>query len=109
MQKAKVFRNNVLAGFITKFSENSYSFIYDEKYLQMKSAKPISINFPLQKEEFASKHLFSFFYNLLAEGTLKDIQCKKLRIDRNDDFSRLLLTTSENTIGSITIQKEDEK
>ena len=53
--------------------------------------------------------LFPFFYNLLAEGKLKDIQCKELRIDKDDDFSRLILTTKENTIGSITIQKDETK
>ena len=65
------------------------------------------MTFPLQKKEFTSKYLFPFFYNLLAEGKLKDIHCKELRIDISDDFSRLLLTTKENTIGSITIEKDE--
>ncbi|RXK12058.1 phosphatidylinositol kinase [Halarcobacter mediterraneus] len=107
MQRAKVFRNNILAGLLTKFSEKEYSFIYIKEYLQSQKAKPISLTFPLQEEEFKSKHLFPFFYNLLSEGKLKDIQCKELRIDKSDDFSRLLLTTKENTIGSITIEKEE--
>ena len=42
-----------------------------------------------------------------AEGKQKDIQCKELRIDKDDDFSRLILTTKENTIGSITIEKDE--
>lgn len=109
MQRGKVFRNNIFVGYITKFSENEYIFAYENEYLKMLNAKPISLTFPLQEEEFKSKYLFPFFYNLLAEGKLKDIQCKELRIDKNDDFSRLLLTTKENTIGSITIQKEDIK
>ena len=46
---------------------------------------------------------------MLAEGKLKDIQYKELRIDKDDDFSRLILTTKENTIGSITIQKMRQK
>ena len=57
--------------------------------------------------QYYSSNLFPFFYNLLAEGKLKDIQCKELRIDISDDFSRLLLTTKENTIGSITIEKDE--
>ena len=107
MQRAKVFRNNILTGYITKFNEKEYSFIYIKDYLQRGNAKAISLTFPLQEEEFKSEHLFPFFYNLLAEGKLKNIQCKELRIDKNDDFSRLLLTTKENTIGSITIEKEE--
>lgn len=107
MQKAKVYRNNILAGYLIKYSDSEYSFIYDSEYLKMPNIKPISLTLPLQKEEFKSKYLFPFFYNLLAEGKLKDIQCRELRIDKNDDFSRLILTTKENTIGSITIQKEE--
>lgn len=107
MQRGKVFRNSILVGLLTKFSENRYSFIYTEDYLQRDNAKPISLTLPLQQEEFKSEHLFPFFYNLLSEGKLKDIQCKELRIDKSDDFSRLLLTTKENTIGSITIEKEE--
>ncbi len=106
MQKAKVFRNNNFVGFLTKFREDKYSFIYDKEYLKKDDAKAISLNLPLRQEEFSSKYLFPFFYNLLAEGKLKDIQCRELRIDKDDDFSRLLLTARENTIGSITIQKE---
>lgn len=107
MQKGKVFRNNILAGLLTKFSENEYSFTYAKEYLEKENTKAISLTFPLQKEKFISNHLFPFFYNLLAEGKLKEIQCRELRIDKNDDFSRLLLTTKENTIGSITIEKEE--
>ena len=107
MQKGKVFRNNIFVGLLTKFSENEYSFIYVKAYLNKENVKPISLTLPLQEEKFKSNHLFPFFYNLLAEGKLKDIQCRELRIDKNDDFSRLLLTTKENTIGSITIEKEE--
>lgn len=107
MQIAKVFRNNVLAGFLTKYNYSEYSFIYDKEYLKMSNIKAISLTLPLQEEEFKSKHLFAFFYNLLAEGKLKDIQCRELRIDKDDDFSRLILTAKENTIGSITIEKEE--
>ncbi|TLT05262.1 hypothetical protein FE248_00800 [Aliarcobacter cibarius] len=75
--------------------------------MKLPNKKPISLTLPLQKEEFKSPYLFPFFYNLLAERKLKDIQCKELRIDKDDDFSRLILTTKENTIGSITIEKDE--
>ena len=107
MQRAKVFRNNIFAGLLTKLNEKEYVFVYDKEYLKLPNKKPISLTLPLQEEEFKSNHLFPFFYNLLAEGKLKDIQCKELRIDKDDDFSRLILTTKENTIGSITIEKDE--
>lgn len=107
MQRAKVFRNNIFAGLLIKLNEKEYVFVYDKEYLKLPNKKPISLTLPLQEEEFKSAYLFPFFYNLLAEGKLKDIQCKELRIDKDDDFSRLILTTKENTIGSITIEKDE--
>ena len=107
MQRAKVFRNNIFAGLLTRLNEKEYVFVYNKEYLKLPNKKPISLTLPLQEEEFKSPYLFPFFYNLLAEGKLKDIQCKELRIDKDDDFSRLILTTKENTIGSITIEKDE--
>ena len=40
MQRGKVFRNNIFAGLLTKFDENSYSFVYVEEYLNKENAKP---------------------------------------------------------------------
>ena len=49
--------------------------------------------------------MFAFFFNMLAEGSMKDLQCKQLKIDKDDNFSRLLKTTNMNTIGSITLEE----
>ena len=74
MQRAKVFRNSIFAGLLTKINESEYSFVYDKEYLKLPNIKPISLTLPLQEKEFKSNHLFPFFYNLLAEGKLKDLQ-----------------------------------
>ena len=52
MQRAKVFRNNIFVGLLTKFSEKEYIFVYDKEYLRIPNIKPISLTFPLQTEEF---------------------------------------------------------
>lgn len=108
MQSGKVFRNDIFVGIISRDDNGMYSFVYDENYLQKEGAKAISLNLPLQSEPFVSLYLFSFFANMLAEGEIKEMQCKSLRIDKEDDFSRLLKTTHENTIGSITIEEVNE-
>jgi serine/threonine-protein kinase HipA len=105
MQKGKVYRNNIFVGIISNDEQNAYIFQYDKEYLESNNPKAISINLKLQKEPFISEYLFSFFANMLAEGDIKDLQCRQLRIDKNDDFSRLLKTTKNNTIGSITIEE----
>lgn len=105
MQEGNVLRNKKQIGVIGRNDEGSYFFQYDEHYLADKESKPISVRLPLQKEAFRSKYLFSFFSQLLAEGSLKELQCKEHKIDVDDDFSRLLKTAKDDTIGSITIEE----
>lgn len=105
MQKGKVYRNKTFAGLLIKISSEEYIFQYDKDYLEKDNAKAISLNFPLQEKEFKSNYMFAFFFNMLAEGSMKDLQCKQLRIDKDDNFSRLLKTTNMNTIGSITLEE----
>lgn len=102
MQKANVYRNNVLAGYLTK-DKGIYTFQYDESYLSRQDAKNIAIAFPLQKEPFVSEHLFAFFFNMMAEGEIARMQCQQLKIDEEDYFTRLIKTACWDTIGSITI------
>lgn len=105
MQKANVYKNGLLVGVLSKNDNEKYIFLYDSKYLSLTNKKQISINLPLQNEPFASKNLFAFFSNMLAEGITKDIQINRLRLDKNDEFSRLIKTTDADTIGSISIKE----
>jgi serine/threonine-protein kinase HipA len=105
MQMGVVYKNEVPIGKIVKNNKGIYIFRYNKEYLNTHNPKAISINLPLQNKKFVSNHLFSFFNNMLAEGSIKDIQIHQLRIDKKDDFSRLLKTTKYNTIGSITIEE----
>lgn len=49
--------------------------------------------------------LFPFFFGLLAEGENKALECRLLRIDEDDHFSRLLRTCTTDTIGGITVRE----
>ena len=103
MLRAYVYDGEVLAGELG-FDGEIYSFIYDENFF--KNNQAISLTLPKQKEPFNSIHLHPFFANLLAEGNLKQLQCKKLKIDENDEFTRLLKTATDDTIGTITISEK---
>jgi len=105
MQRGKVYRNNVLVGEISRDENGNYFFKYSSEYLAMDGAVGISVNLPLQSETFVSDRLFSFFFNMLAEGNIKEIQCRDLKIDPDDNFSRLLKTAHSNTVGSITVRE----
>jgi serine/threonine-protein kinase HipA len=105
MQEAKVYRNNQEIGLLQKDDAALYYFQYNTNYLLQEDALSISVHFPLRKEPFHAAVLFPFFFNLLAEGAIKEMQCQELKIDPDDHFTRLLKTTESNTIGSITLKE----
>lgn len=108
MAKAGVYNNGVLAGYLEKLKPDEYHFTYTESYLSDPSLPAISLTLSKTKREHRSPVLFSFFTGLLAEGINKDIQCRLLRIDEEDDFTRLLKTAREDTIGAITVKEINE-
>jgi HipA-like protein len=103
-KKAAVYFNGLLSGYLSKIN-NSYSFQYDEYYLSDTAAPAISLSFPKRIEPFISNILFPFFYGLLAEGDNKELQCRLMKIDESDNFTRLLKTAEFDTIGAITIKE----
>lgn len=107
--KGLVYNNGDLAGEIEKHKAGHYSFRYADAYFNDRSKPPISLSLPKSKQEFQSEQLFSFFYGLLSEGVNKDIQCRLLKIDENDHFTRLLATAGEDPIGAITVKPEDDE
>lgn len=107
MQAGDIYRNKVLIGEISKGDDGIYSFHYLPEYLEAYDARPISVAFPLSERPFTSTILFAFFFNMLAEGDVKEMQCRTLRIDEDDHFTRLLKTAGEDAIGSITVREKN--
>lgn len=108
MAKAEIYNNGVLAGYLEKRGPEDYLFIYENNYWSDASLPSISLTLPKTQQTWRSSALFSFFAGLLAEGVNKDIQCRLLKIDERDDFTRLLKTAGEDTIGAITVKEMQE-
>ena len=104
-KRGLVYYNNILAGEIIR-SGSEYIFKYFREYLNNDELPSLSVSLPKSEEEYRSEHLFPFFYGLLAEGELKYFQCRKLKIDENDHFTRLIKTAGLNTIGAVTVKEE---
>lgn len=102
--KGAVFQNGELAGYLERTQDGNCVFSYHSDYFADLSKPSISLTLPKTKQVYTSPHLFAFFQGLLAEGVNKDIQCRTLKIDEQDDFTRLLRTAGDDTIGAITIQ-----
>lgn len=102
--KAHVYYNDTLAGTLEKLP-GGYRFEYRPEYVSASDLPSISLTLPKTMGAYESKNLFPFFYGLLAEGVNKATQCRELKIDENDHFTRLLKTIREDSIGAITVKE----
>ena len=105
MPRANVFCRGVFAGTLSKEIGGGYRFEYAPEYRDDPSSPAISLTLPKRAAPFESAILFPFFFGLLAEGDDKAIQCRVLRIDESDHFTRLLRTCEAETIGGVTVKE----
>jgi len=108
MRKAKVLFRNEEAGFLIQNDDGSFIFCYHNNWISDSSKPAISLNFPKEEKEFHSEFLFPFFYNMLPEGTNKEVVCRPNRIDKRDDFGLLMTTAQYDNIGAVRIVKTDD-
>jgi len=103
-QKADVYCNANLAGRLSK-TTGGYTFTYDKKYYIDNDKPAIALSFPKNQKQYNSEILFPFFFGLLSEGVNKELQCRTLKIDEKDYFTRLIKTAGVDTIGAITVKE----
>ena len=102
--KLEVLCNDRVAGILEK-NDSLYKFSYNDAYINDISAKSLSLTLPKSQKQFTSNILFPFFYGLLTEGVSCTIQCRKLKLDENDYFSRLAKTVRFDSIGCVTVRE----
>lgn len=105
--RGAVYNNGELAGYLERDVTGKYIFRYQDDYFKSKETSSISLTLPKTQQTYQSDTMFAFFHGLLSEGINKDIQCRLLKIDERDDFTRLLQTAGDDTIGAITIKQID--
>ncbi|MCC5930648.1 MAG: HipA N-terminal domain-containing protein [Cyclobacteriaceae bacterium] len=103
----EIYRNGVLAGRLTEENRKHYVFRYDDNYFNDSNKPPISLTLPKNQQEYSSKFLFPFFFNMLSEGVNRKLQSTQLRIDEEDHFGLLAATAQHDTIGAVTVRAMD--
>ncbi len=98
-----VFVNDEAAGNIS-YQDGQYIFKYSDDYFNNAQKKAISVTLPKTQQEYQSKTLFPFFFNMLSEGVNRKLQCRQLQIDENDYFGLLLATGGTETIGAVSVK-----
>ncbi len=105
MREAKVLFKDEVAGILTQHDNGSFTFCYLDDWLNDKDKPSISLTLPKGEQPFHSEFLFPFFYNMLPEGSNKQVVCKLNRIDKEDYFGLLMTTAKNDSIGSVRIIK----
>ena len=105
MRKAIILYKNEEAGMLTQHDNGSFTFKYNDSWISDYNKPAISLTFPKSQQEYHSKFLFPFFYNMLPEGSNKQVVCKLNRLDANDYFGLLLTTAKNDNIGAIKVIK----
>ena len=95
-----VYVHDMEAGILQETDAREYVFTYGKDY----HGEPVCLAMPVRKEPYRSNHLFPYFYNMLSEGSNRQVQSMLHHIDENDDFGIMLATAGHDTIGAVTIK-----
>jgi serine/threonine-protein kinase HipA len=105
MRRANILYKGDYTGVLTQHDDGSFSFRYNDVWMKDDSKPAISLTLPKSQLEYQSKYLFPFFYNMIPEGSNKELVCKMMRIDSTDYFGLLLTTAKNDTIGAVRVIK----
>lgn len=88
-KKLHVYMHAYKAGLLVQDMTGQLSFTYDESYLQLPTAIPLSISLPIQESKFENSQCRGFFSGLLPESEVREVVAKNLGISAKNDFSML--------------------
>ncbi len=108
MRKAKILYKDKEAGVLTQYDDGSFTFCYNDNWLADSNKPDISLTMPKTGREFHSEFLFPFFFNMLPEGSNKQVVCKLNKIDQTDYFGLLMTTAKYDSIGAVRVIKTDD-
>lgn len=107
MRSATILFKNERAGELRQLDDGTFEFQYTDLWVYTPSKPAISLTLPKTCEIYRSTYLFPFFYNMLPEGSNKEVVCFNQRIDEDDDFGILMATAYSDTIGAVRVMKID--
>jgi serine/threonine-protein kinase HipA len=109
MRKADVMFKGEKAGVLEQHDDGSFTFSYLESWVDDGGRPPISLTLPKTNEPYHSDYLFPFFFNMLPEGSNKQVVCRLNKIDKKDYFGLLLTIAKFDTIGAVNVVKTEGK
>ena len=108
MRKAVILYKGEEAGILTQHDDGAFTYRYNDTWMADSSKPGISLTLPKSQQEYNSQYLFPFFYNMLPEGSNKQVVCNLMRIDPYDFFGLLVTTAQNDTIGAVRVLKIEQ-
>jgi HipA-like protein len=109
MRRAIILYKGEEAGTLTQYDDGAFTFRYNDVWMKDINKPGICLTLPRSQQEYKSQYLFPFFFNMLPEGSNKEVVCKLMRIDPEDYFGLLLTTAQNDTIGAVTVMKIEQE
>jgi len=108
MRQLDVFWDDVLVGYLKELVDGSLVFFYDGGWLASAASKPLSPDFPLDKQVYVGEKVVAYFDNLLPEGTIRDFIASVEHISPTNVFG-LLERFGGDTAGAICLLPKGQK
>lgn len=86
-------------------SPESWSFQYEQTYLEAEQPMPLSVMLPLRRESFTGAVVSNWFGNLLPEGAVREAIEHRLRLPPRDSFA-LLAAIGGECAGAVSLGPE---
>jgi serine/threonine-protein kinase HipA len=100
-RRLNVLMNGILIGNLEKNSKGGLTFAYNQHWLQMPGARPISLSLPLVTQSFDGDVVYNFFDNLLPDNLQIRARIQaKFQVATNQPFD-LLASIGKDCVGAI--------
>lgn len=104
----KAFKGGVLVGVLDKGdSEPFYGFTYDESYLKMPSAMPLSLSLPLSARRYTGYEAMPFFEGLLPEGDVREAVARQFHVSAMRPME-LIRVLGKDCAGDVVVLEEGD-
>lgn len=98
-----VLMNGIFIGKLEKTIKHGLTFTYDEQWLKISGARPISLSLPLTTQSFIGDVVYNFFDNLLPDNPQIRARIQaKFHVATNQPFD-LLASVGRDCVGAIQI------
>jgi serine/threonine-protein kinase HipA len=103
-----VLLNNRLVGKLLKEPGGAIEFRYDESWLTVRNAVPISLSLPVREDAYRGEPVVAVFENLLPDSEkIRRRVAEKVRADGTDSYS-LLSRIGRDCVGALQFVPEDD-